>query len=79
MLETAKKTGVKVRGPIPLPRRRIIVPTRKTPCGEGSKTWDKWELRMYKRLIQMDLNDRALRSIMRLRMPEDVEIELRLI
>ncbi|HIE55881.1 MAG TPA: 30S ribosomal protein S10, partial [Chromatiaceae bacterium] len=44
LLEIAKKTGVKVKGPIPLPRRRIIVPTRKTPCGEGSKTWDKWEL-----------------------------------
>ena len=29
----AEKTGVKLRGPIPLPTKRLVVPTRKSPCG----------------------------------------------
>ena len=36
----AEKTGVKAAGPIPLPTKRLVVPTRKSPCGEGTHTWD---------------------------------------
>ena len=36
------ETGVNLRGPIPLPTRRLVVPCRKSPDGEGSETWDHW-------------------------------------
>jgi small subunit ribosomal protein S20e len=29
------------------------VQTRKTPCGEGSKTWDRLEMRIHKRIIDL--------------------------
>ncbi len=76
--EIAKKTGVRIRGPIPLPTKRLIVPTLKLPHGEGSKKWDKWELRIHKRLIIVDADERVMRQIMRIRVPEDVYIEIRL-
>lgn len=74
----AQKAGVRMRGPIPLPTRRLIVPTLKLPHGEGSKKWDKWELRIHKRLIILDADERVMRQIMRVRVPEDVYIEIRL-
>jgi ribosomal protein uS10 len=74
----AQKAGVRVRGPIPLPTKRLIVPTLKLPHGEGSKKWDKWEMRIHKRLIILDADERVMRQIMRVRVPEDVYIEIRL-
>ncbi|RLI62803.1 MAG: 30S ribosomal protein S10 [Candidatus Thorarchaeota archaeon] len=73
-----RKTGVRMAGPIPLPTRRMVVPTRKTPCGQGSESWDKWEMRIHKRLIDIDADERAMRQIMRVRIPDSVYIEIEL-
>ncbi|RLE88060.1 MAG: 30S ribosomal protein S10 [Thermoprotei archaeon] len=75
----ARKTGVRISGPIPLPTKRLVVVTRKAPSGEGTHTFDHWELRLHKRLIDMDADERALRQLMRIRVPEDVHIEIELI
>jgi ribosomal protein uS10 len=34
----------KVKGPVRLPTKTLRITTRKTPCGEGSKTWDRYEM-----------------------------------
>ncbi|MEM2939217.1 MAG: 30S ribosomal protein S10 [Candidatus Bathyarchaeia archaeon] len=75
----AEKAGVKVSGPIPLPTKRLKVPVMKSPCGEGTKTWDRWEMRIHRRLIDIDAEDRVMRRIMRMRVPEEVYISIELI
>lgn len=77
--EISEKVGVKISGPIPLPTRRIMVPTRKSPCGEGTNTWDRWELRIHKRLIEVEANERLMKRIMRIHVPDDVYIEISLV
>jgi small subunit ribosomal protein S10 len=72
----AKKIGVKIVGPIPLPTKKLVVPTRRTPCGDGSNTWDKYEMRIHKRLIEIDARERVMRNIMRIRVPNEVYIEM---
>lgn len=72
----AERIGVKLVGPIPLPTKKLVVPTRKTPCGDGSNTWDRYEMRVHKRLIEIDARDRVMRSIMRIKVPNDVYIEM---
>lgn len=73
----AKQKGVKMSGPIPLPRKRLVLPVRKTPCGEGTKTWRKHELRIYRRLIDISVTDPSImRQIIRVNIPEDVSIEM---
>ncbi len=79
IVQIADKTGAKLRGPIPLPTKKLTVPTRKSPCGEGTSTWDKWEMRIHKRLIDVDPNERFLKRLMRIRMPERVYIEIELV
>jgi small subunit ribosomal protein S10 len=56
----------------------MIIPTRKTPCGQGSQSWDKWEMRVHKRLIDIDADERAIRQIMRVKIPDSVYIEIEL-
>ncbi|MEM1860380.1 MAG: 30S ribosomal protein S10, partial [Metallosphaera sp.] len=47
------KTGVSMRGPIPLPTRRMEVPVMRLPHGEGRKKWEKWEMSLHKRIIDI--------------------------
>ncbi|WXG45657.1 MAG: 30S ribosomal protein S10 [Candidatus Atabeyarchaeum deiterrae] len=75
----AIKTGTRIAGPVPLPTKRLLVPTRKSPCGEGTHTWDKWQMRVHKRLIDLDADERTMRQIMRIRIPEDVYIEIEIV
>jgi small subunit ribosomal protein S10 len=72
----AQKIGVHIAGPIPLPTKKLIVPTLKSPDGEGTSTWDHWEMRVHKRLIDLDADERALRQLMRVQVPKDISIEI---
>ncbi|SEW11325.1 30S ribosomal protein S10 [Halobacterium jilantaiense] len=74
--EIADKTGVAVSGPVPLPTKTLEVPSRKSPDGEGTATWEHWEMRVHKRLIDIDADERALRQLMRIQVPNDVNIEI---
>ena len=80
--QISDETGVKLRGPIPLPTRRIVVPCRKSPDGEGSETWDHWEMRVHKRLLELVTNtakdEKSLRKALRIPIPDSVPIELSL-
>lgn len=77
--DIAAKTGVEMRGPIPLPTKKLRVTTRKSPDGEGRATWERYEMRVHKRLIDLGLDERALRLVMRVPIPEGLNIEIEMI
>ena len=79
LISIAQKTGVKINGPLPLPTKRLKVPVLKAPSGEGTATWDRWEMRIHKRLIDIDSEERVMRRIMRIRVPEEVHVTIELI
>ncbi len=72
----AEKIGVKISGPIPLPTKKLLIVTRKAPSGEGTHTFDKWELRLHRRLFEVPYNDRIMAQITRLEIPQSVSIEI---
>ncbi len=72
------KTGVKVRGPLPLPTKKLRITTRKAPSGQGTHTFDHWQMRIHRRLIDLDADDRTMRQLLKLKVPEDVFIEVNL-
>ena len=49
LIDRAKNKELRVKGPVRLPTRTLKITTRKTPNGEGSKTWDTYEMRIHKR------------------------------
>ena len=82
IIEVAQKFGVDYHGPIPLPTKILKVTTLKTPCGDGTghgnATYDKWEMRIHKRLVEVQADDRALRQIMRVNLPQSIHVEIKL-
>ena len=77
--DVADKTGVVIKGPIPLPTKRLKLTTRKGPCGNGTATWDHYEMRIHKRLIDLGIDERALRLVMKVPIPEGLNIEIEMI
>ena len=77
--DISDKTGVSMRGPIPLPTKKLKLTTRKGPDGGGTSTWDHYELRIFKRVIDLGLDERALRLVMRVPIPPGLNIEIEMI
>ena len=76
IVEIAKKTKTKLYGPIPLPTTRMKVTTRKSPCGDGKASFDRYEMRVHKRVFDLDVDERALRLIMKVHIPEGIQISI---
>ncbi|MCW6159583.1 MAG: 30S ribosomal protein S10 [Candidatus Micrarchaeales archaeon] len=72
----ATSLNIKSKGPIPLPTSRISQTTRKTPGKTGCHTFEKWELRVHKRLVEIEGSEQALRQVMRIPVPDTVQIEI---
>jgi len=79
ILDIAEKTGVVIKGPIPLPTKKLKLTTRKSPCGDGKASWDHFEMRIHKRLIDLGIDERALRLVMRVPIPKGLNIEIEMI
>ncbi|MEK6844467.1 MAG: 30S ribosomal protein S10 [Nanoarchaeota archaeon] len=71
-----ERAGVIMRGPIPLPTRRLKVTTRKGPDGRGTATFDRFEMRVHRRIIDIPAEDRILHPIMKLQIPRSVQIKI---
>jgi small subunit ribosomal protein S10 len=74
--DLAKKSGITISGPVPLPTKKLKVTTRKSPCGDGTATFDRFEMRIHKRLIDLPANEKVLHHIMKLRVPKNVNIKI---
>ncbi len=77
--DIAEKTGVEIRGPVPLPTKRLKITTKKSPAFEGKRSWDHFEMRIHKRLIDLSADERTLRLVMRVPIPEGLNIEIEMI
>ncbi len=45
LIRGAKEKHLKVKGPVRMPTKILGITTRKSPCGEGTNTWDRFEMR----------------------------------
>lgn len=77
--DIAVKTKVNISGPITLPTRKLRLTTRKSPDGEGKASWERYELRVHKRLIDLGVDERALRLVMRVPIPESVNVQIEML
>ncbi|KAK0610120.1 40S ribosomal protein S20-like protein [Bombardia bombarda] len=75
LIDRAKSKDLKVKGPVRLPTKTLKITTRKTPCGEGSKTWDCYEMRIHKRLIDLTAPTEIVKQII-INIEAGVEVEV---
>ncbi len=78
IVETAKKTGAKVSGPIPLPTEKDIITILRAPH-KYKDSREQFEMRTHKRLIDiLNPTSKTVDSLMRLDLPAGVDIEIKL-
>ena len=78
IVETAKRSGVQVSGPIPLPTEKEIV-TIIRAVHKYKDSREQFELRTHKRLIDiMNPTAKAVDALMKLDLPAGVDIQIKL-
>ncbi|MBR2822095.1 MAG: 30S ribosomal protein S10 [Clostridia bacterium] len=78
IVETAKRTGARVSGPIPLPTEREVV-TILRAVHKYKDSREQFERRTHKRLIDINNpNPKTVDAMMKLDLPAGVEIEMKL-
>jgi len=76
LIRGAKEKQLKVKGPVRMPTKVLRITTRKTPNGEGSKTWDRFEMRIHKRLIDLQAAAEVVKQITSISIEPGVEVEV---
>lgn len=78
IVETAKRTGAGVNGPIPLPTEKNVYTILRSPhVNKDSR--EQFEMRTHKRLIDIiDPTSKTVDALMRLDLPSGVDIEIKL-
>lgn len=78
IVETAKKTGAKVSGPIPLPTKKEVVTVIRSPH-KHKDSREQFEMRTHKRVIDILYpTQKTVDSLMKLELPAGVDIEIKL-
>jgi len=78
IVDTAKRTGAKVSGPIPLPTQKEIITILRSPH-KHKDSREQFEMRTHKRVIDILYpTQKTVDSLMKLELPAGVDIEIKL-
>ena len=78
IVDTAKKTGAKVSGPIPLPTQKEIITILRSPH-KHKDSREQFEMRTHKRVIDILYpTQKTVDNLMKLELPAGVDIEIKL-
>jgi small subunit ribosomal protein S20e len=65
-----------VSGPVRMPTKRLRITTRKAPSGEGTNTWDRFEMRIHKRLIDLHAPSAVVKQITSISIEPGVHVDV---
>lgn len=77
IVNSLEKRGVRVSGIIRLPNKRLSIPTRRSPSGEGTESWDFYEMVIHRRLLKMELSPNQIPLLTAFRIPSDIYTEIK--
>ena len=78
IVDTAKRTGARVSGPIPLPTEKEVVTILRSPH-KYKDSREQFEMRTHKRLIDiLQPSAKTVDALMKLDLPAGVDIEIKL-
>jgi small subunit ribosomal protein S10 len=77
IVETVKRTGAKIAGPVPLPTRREIYTVLRSPVID-KKSREQFDLSTHKRLIDIfEPTAKTIDSLRKLNLPSGVDVEIK--
>ena len=78
IVETAKRTGAQVKGPIPLPTKMERFTILTSPH-VNKDARDQYEIRTHKRMMDIvDPTDKTVDALMKLELPTGVDVQIKL-
>jgi small subunit ribosomal protein S20e len=76
IINSSKHKNLKIIGPKRIPTKSLVITTRKSPCGEGTNTWDRFEIKIHKRIIDLFSEDNIVNHITTINIEPGVEVEV---
>jgi small subunit ribosomal protein S20e len=76
LIRGAKDKRLKVKGPVRMPTKKLKLTVRKAPNGEGTNTYDRFEMRIHKRLIDLHSPADVVKQITSISIEPGVEVEV---
>ncbi|MFA4842421.1 MAG: 30S ribosomal protein S10 [Candidatus Omnitrophota bacterium] len=77
IVETAKRTGASIAGPVPLPTKREIYTVNRSPVID-KKSREQFELSTHKRLIDIyEPTSKTIDALRKLNLPAGVDVEIK--
>ncbi|MBI1783713.1 30S ribosomal protein S10 [Candidatus Sumerlaeota bacterium] len=79
IVDTARRTGAKISGPVPLPTRKSVYTVLRSPHVD-KKSREQFEVRRHKRLVDiLDPSQKTLDALTELDLPAGVHVEIKLV
>lgn len=63
MTKDEQKANIKASGPSRIPTKTMHITTRKSPCGNGTNTFDHFEMRIHKRVLRISCSHKNFQAI----------------
>ncbi|MAE71576.1 MAG: 30S ribosomal protein S10 [Gemmatimonadetes bacterium] len=77
IVETARRNGARISGPVPLPTKRTVYTVNRSPHVD-KKSREQFEVRIHKRLIDiLDSTPATVDALMKLDLPAGIDIEIK--
>lgn len=78
IVDTARRTGAAISGPVPLPTERSVITVLRSPHKDKDSR-EQFEMRTHKRLVDiLEPTPKTIDALMRLDLPAGVDIEIKL-
>ena len=74
----AKEKGYKVRGAKFMPNKHLSLTVWKSPCGEGTNTWDAFEMKIHTWIFDIKCSPNSVSEITQFKIKSGVDINIKI-
>ena len=78
IVKLAKEKGFQVKGPKFMPNKHLSLTVRKSPCGEGTNTWDAFEMKTHTRIVDTKYSPNSVSDITKFKIKPGVDINIKI-
>ena len=78
IVKLAKEKNYKVKGPRYMPNKHLSLTVRKSPCGEGTNTFDAYEMKIHTRIIDIKCSANNVAEITKFKIRPGVDISMKI-
>jgi small subunit ribosomal protein S20e len=78
IVKMAKEKGFVVRGPKFMPNKHLSLTVRKSPCGEGTNTFDAFEMKIHTRIVDIKCSPNSVSEITKFKIKPGVDINIKI-